>query len=126
MITATEVQEQEALMEYCQRFAQRVPALALLFHIPNGEKREPSTAARLKRMGVKPGIPDLFLPVPMQGSHGLWIELKRMGGKPTAIQEAWHGALRQQGYAVVVAAGWHNAAAAILSYLEVDLEAGGF
>ena len=32
MITATEVQEQEALMEYCQRFAQRVPALALLFH----------------------------------------------------------------------------------------------
>lgn len=61
------------------------------FHIPNGEQREPSTAARLTRMGVKPGVPDVFLPVPMGIFHGLWSKLKRMGGTATVIQEAGHG-----------------------------------
>jgi len=31
----------------------------LFFHVPNGERRDPRTAAKLKAMGVLPGVADL-------------------------------------------------------------------
>ena len=35
-------------------------------------------------MGVKAGVPDLCLPVPMNGYAGLYIEMKYGSNKPTA------------------------------------------
>lgn len=32
----------------------------LLYHVPNGEKRDPITAKKLQAMGVVPGIPDIL------------------------------------------------------------------
>jgi hypothetical protein len=48
-----------------------------LFHIPNGGKRNVREAARFKRLGVKPGVSDLFFAYPMASIHGLWIEMKK-------------------------------------------------
>jgi hypothetical protein len=45
-------------------------------HIPLGEHRNKATAARLKRMGVKPGWPDFIF----VGPHRVFfLELKRRG-----------------------------------------------
>lgn len=54
----------------------------LLFHIPNGGKRTKVEAARFKTIGVVAGVPDLFLALASNESHGLFIEMKRTGGIP--------------------------------------------
>lgn len=117
---APEAQEQEALIAWAALHEPRYPELALLLHIPNGGWRHPSTGAALKRRGVRPGVPDLLLPVGRCGRHGLWIELKRRGKKAVATQDQqrWLAALETQGYAVAVCHGWEAAAQALLGYLE--------
>jgi len=55
-------------------------------HIPSGEKRDPVTAARLKRMGVVPGWPDLMFVGPTGWT--CWIELKARGGRLSKVQGA--------------------------------------
>ena len=94
-----------------------MPELALLFHVPNGEKRAKVTAVRLQTQGVKPGVPDLSLPVARHGYHGLWIEMKTNGGRVSPAQRAWIDALRAQGYRVAVCYGWEAARDEIETYL---------
>ena len=96
----------------------RCPELGLLFHIPNGGFRHPATAARMKALGVKPGVPDLFLPVARGDYYGLWIEMKRRkGGRVSEAQSEWLDALRRQGYKTIVCCGADAAIAAIEDYL---------
>ena len=81
----TEEQEQRLLLAWAARTGR--PELRLLHAIPNGGKRLKSEAARLQAMGVKPGVPDLCLPVPRGKYHGLYIELKRLyGGRVSPAQ----------------------------------------
>jgi hypothetical protein len=55
------------------------------FHPANGEFRDRAAGARLKRMGVKPGVSDFILIAPPMGCvHAL--ELKRGTLKPTPEQ----------------------------------------
>ncbi len=77
-------------------------ALATLFAIPNGGRRAQATANALKREGVRPGVPDLQLPVPAAGYAGLFIEMKTMDGHAGPTQRAWHTTLRALGYRVEV------------------------
>lgn len=119
---ASEQQEQEALMEFCQRVAGRLPELALLFHIPNGGLRDPATAIQLQRAGVKPGVPDLLLPVARRGFHGLWIELKAQGGKASEEQLEWAHLLRCQDFQWVLCVGWAQAARVLVWYLGAKAE----
>lgn len=109
--------EQEALFEWAQMYAHRYPELALMYHIPNGGKRDRITAAKLKRQGVKPGVPDICLPVPRCGFHGLYIELKDRGGRASSAQEEWILALEAQGYRAVICVGWREASDEIHAYL---------
>ena len=68
--------EQAALISWAEAYERIYPELALLYHIPNGGKRDRIVAAKLKAQGVKPGVPDLCLPVPRGKYHGLYIEMK--------------------------------------------------
>lgn len=77
---------QEAIIEWCAWNMQQYPELELLYHVPNGGKRDKATAAVLKRQGVKAGVPDLVLPVARCGYHGLYIELKAPGGSVVVRQ----------------------------------------
>ena len=96
------------------------PELKLMFHVPNGGGRSKAEAGRFKAEGVKAGVPDIFLPVPSQGMHGLFIELKRLkGGTVSREQKAWMEALTMQGYAAVVCRGAAEAEEAICDYLQI-------
>ena len=117
---ATEDAEQEALFKWAELAACAMPELRLMYAIPNGGYRAPRTAALLKRTGVKPGVPDMCLPVAKGKWHGLYIELKRAkGGVVSAEQKVWHNRLQEQGYCVKVCRGWEQAREAITEYMEV-------
>lgn len=86
---------------------------------PNGGQRHPAVAARLKAEGVRRGFPDLHLPVAMGGFHGLFIELKKQGGRATPEQKDWLSFLESAGYRAELCIGWQAAAAVIDDYLGV-------
>ena len=118
IIGPTEDQEQIALFRWADCLSGAHPELRTLFHIPNGGYRTPVEAARFKAMGVKAGVPDIFLPVARKGYHGLFIEMKRLrGGRLSDAQRGWIEALKRCGYRAEVCHGWEAASEVILTYL---------
>jgi hypothetical protein len=116
---ASESIEQQCLFRWAQFMSREHPELDLMFHIPNGGKRDLMTAVKLKAEGVKAGVPDIHLPVARGEYHGLFIEMKKLrGGKTTEEQDYWLKALTDQGYKAIVCKGWEEASKAILNYLE--------
>ncbi len=113
----SESTEQQALFEWAEIAAKKTPELKLLFAIPNGGKRNITTAVRLKKEGVKSGVPDVCLPVPCGEYHGLYIEMKVDENKPTENQSWWIEQLQKQGYRVDVCYGWGEAVKVIVGYL---------
>ena len=86
-------------------------------HVPNEGKRSVIAGWRLKRVGLKPGTPDVLLPIAAGGYHGLWIEMKAVGGRLTEAQQEVIAMLRGQGYRVDVCFGWDEARTAVERYL---------
>ena len=120
-VIPTEHQEQCALFEWAAFQEGFWPELRLMHAIPNGGKRDKVTAARLKAEGVKPGVPDICLPVPRGDKHGLYIEMKRReGGSVSADQLKWLDNLMRQGYECHVCRGCEEARKVILDYLKRD------
>ena len=78
------------------------PELKLMHHIPNGGKRSKAEAAIFKAMGVRSGVPDVFLPAPRGIYHGLYIEFKSDTGKESAAQAEFLESLRNAGYLTCV------------------------
>lgn len=116
----SEATEQEALISWCMILEKRYPELSLIHHIPNGGSRNALEAANLKRQGVKAGVPDLFLPVPRNNYHGLYIEMKFGKNKTTEKQEWWIDQLRQQDYKVNVCYSADEAREIITAYLGIN------
>lgn len=126
----TEHQEQAKVFQWAETEKAKLPMLEMLFAIPNGAgvnhqhgrngKRFSLEGAKLKREGMKQGVPDTFLACPVGQWHGMFIEMKRAKkslSKTSPEQIAWHGALRSMGYRVEVCYGAEAAKAAILDYL---------
>lgn len=117
--------EQRALFQWANLQRCKYPELEMMYHIPNGGRRDPKEAAMLKAEGVKPGVPDICLPVARGKYHGLYIELKRKHvGKTSAAQEQWIERLRAHGYAAFVCRGWEDASDLIIEYLKWGLDRG--
>lgn len=111
------------------------PKADRMFAIPNGGKRDPITAARLKAEGVKPGVPDTFYPVPSPGlmdgamhvkasnvlfvKHcGLWLEFKKpQKGRERSQQSERMEWMIEDGYAVATVYSWRAAAHAFADYV---------
>ena len=114
----TESVEQQTLFRWAKMASGKWPELELLYHVPNEGKRSYKTAARLKAEGLKSGVPDICLPVPRGGYHGLYIELKRVkNSRVTQDQLDWIEALIAQGYVAVVCRGCDEAIELITRYL---------
>jgi hypothetical protein len=112
--------EQQCLFRWAFMEEAAHPELKWLYHVPNGGKRNKREAARLRDEGVKPGVPDLCLPVPRGDYHGLYIEMKRIrGGTTSDDQKDWLAELQRQGYYACVCRGWEEAAHTIIAYLEL-------
>jgi hypothetical protein len=100
-----------------------LPQIDLMFAIPNGGERNKAVASRLKAEGVKPGVPDIFLPVARHGAAGLFIELKRIKsvdktkGVVSTDQTEWQKKLRGSGYWCAICYGWLEVKQLLLWYL---------
>ena len=108
-----------------------VPELAWLHHINNGARHGSDAKARkiegskLKAMGVKAGVADLFLPVvrvhnPTHFHAGLYIEMKKPGklSNTSPEQDEFAKFVQQQNYAYIVVDNWRKAVDNIRQYLE--------
>lgn len=134
--SGTEHAEQSALMQWVAMEGVGLwPDLDLLYAVPNGGERQRAVAANMKAEGVKSGVPDLVLPVPVVACAavegfagaswyaGLYLEMKRKGlqnralGARSVKQVEWHQRLVAQRYAVVTAYGWLAAREVLLTYM---------
>lgn len=83
-------------------------------HFPSGEDRSAATGARLQRMGLHRGWPDLLFILP--GPQMAFLELKSAKGRPTKEQEqfrsrvtalgCWYEVARTGDEAIGVLRGW--------------------
>lgn len=81
---------------------------AVWFHTPNGGSRNVIEAARMKALGVKPGIPDIIVLSPCLCA----LELKReRRSSTTDSQLAWLAAFEAAGFKTAVAHGIDEALA---------------
>lgn len=91
----------------------------LLLYIANDGKRDPKLGNKLKRMGLRKGVSDFFLPLPTNNHHGLWIELKRREKyKISKEQSDWIRLMRHLDYRAEFAIGWDEAREITLDYLK--------
>lgn len=113
----TEHQEQVELVKWFQGAYPEIKTR--LFAIPNGTNKSVRQAAWYMAEGLRSGVPDMMLPIPKNGFHGLFIELKRQkGGVLSKTQKDWHEYLNAACYLAVVCHGAEEAKTAINSYLK--------
>ena len=92
-------------------FRSRFPGV-LILAVPNGGKRHPGTARKLKAEGVVPGVPDLFVP-----EWSLWVEMKRAkGGRLSPDQREVIAYLESIGHSVVVGHGAEDASRQLIEW----------
>jgi len=100
--------EQAAVVAWARLHETRWPVLRLLFAVPNGASLAGGPGARARQMtrlkaeGLKPGVPDLWLPVANNTYRGLVIEMKVGHNKPRADQMKWLDAMNDIGWLAVV------------------------
>lgn len=113
-----ELLEQEALIQWADLTVINGRRVGdYLVHVPNEGKRGPKAASEFKRAGGRAGYLDLILDLPSGQWHGLRIEMKAKGGKPTAAQMEWVERLRGVGYRAEVCYGFDEARGLIIEYL---------
>jgi hypothetical protein len=109
----TEYEEQIKLAEYLDMKGY------LWCHVPNGGNRDAKTGAKMKRQGVKPGVPDVLIfedPISrnlnLQSTRNIAIELKRENGSMSDLrdsQKEWLFDLEERGWLIKVAFGADDA-----------------
>lgn len=68
-----------------------------LFAVPNGGKRDTTTAAKLKAEGVIAGVADLILLKRNRDYGALLIEMKKSNGKQSNNQKCWQKMISSEG-----------------------------
>lgn len=63
----------------------RASSPGLWFHVPNGERRDARTGAKLKRMGVRPGVADFLFALP---PHGRMVALELKAPKEGRLTDS--------------------------------------
>lgn len=118
----TEAKHQAAVFKWSRQpsIRSKWPELALLHHIPNGGNRDAIEGKHLKEQGVKPGVPDMCLPVARGPYHGLYIEMKNEAGRTSPEQDWWGKRLTAQGFVWEVCHGWNAAVQVLEWYLNLS------
>lgn len=111
--------EQIQVVNWAHWNTAKYPELKWLHHIPNGGSRNRTEAAKLKEMGVKAGVSDLFLPCCKGIYHGMYIEMKYGGNRRTERQKEFLADMAGNGYFVVTCYSAEDAIHAIEEYIKM-------
>ncbi len=95
--------------------------LKWLHHIPNGGSRNKAEATKLKQMGVKAGVADLFLPCPKGIYCGMYIEMKYGNNRHTDKQKEFLADMAENGYFVVTCYSADDAIKAMDEYITLPI-----
>ena len=87
-------------------------------HVANQRTCSPMEGRLLKKLGVQKGFSDIFIAIPKNGYHGLFLELKVGKNKPTKEQQEFLDRKIELGYAAVCVWGWEAARDFIVEYLK--------
>ena len=90
---------------------------SFIFHLAQERKCTPQYGAKLKRMGVRAGVADLFITRPCKGFHGYWIEVKAGKNKPAQAQLDFLDNRRAEGYKAEWLVGFDETVRSIESYI---------
>ena len=113
-IVSKESEIQKTFIDFVSLYP-RIKALTL--HIPNGGYRNPIEAKNLRKQGVLPGVPDIFIAIPSKGYPGLWIEFKAGRNKLTELQSKMIDNLSSVGYMTSVCYSADDAIEVLRDYL---------
>jgi hypothetical protein len=119
---ASEHLEQSRFFAVLRRMEVNHPGLRGAFAIPNGFLDTKAKRIRATQEGVLSGVPDVFIPWPLGGFHGLFLEFKRPGGRVTQAQEEYLALMRSRGYKAQVVFGLREALVALKAYISGDLD----
>lgn len=124
----SEHDEQVGLFQWVDQIGiKKHPDLIDLHAIPNGGHRSPAAAGKLKAEGVRPGVWDLSLPVPVLCRradklwghyHGLIVEMKFGNNKLDPDQSAYGERMWEKGYYCGVCYSWPEAVNLLEKYLD--------
>lgn len=128
--SGTEDGTQTAYIQACRVELQKdFPAVRLIYHVPNGGQRGDArsaqiTMARMKAMGLVPGVPDVCLPVSRCGYSSLYIEFKKPDGKGSLSSEQYDyiKLLTSEGNLVAIVDDWYHAFQVTEMYLKGHIE----
>lgn len=129
-ILPTEHQIQSALVDWIGWKEREIPFLRLLYAVPNGAGlrhtvrttrggkvvRFSAEANKLRREGLRSGIPDMCWPVARGGFLSLYIEHKRAKAPTSDAQDEIAVLLREAGHKVCLSRSVDESIAIILDY----------
>lgn len=96
--SATEQQTHNAIVDFLRIEAHRK---LIWYHVPNQGKRPPLAGAKLKRLGMLPGVADFAFVLP--DGRGAFIEVKTDDGKQSLEQLAFQSRCYEAGVPYAVA-----------------------
>ena len=121
----SEHQEQSRFFAVVRRMAEKDHRLQGAFAIPNGYLDSKSKRVRAWQEGVLSGVPDIFIPWPSGGHHGLFLEFKALGGTVSEAQKVFIDLVAPRGYKAQVVFGLRQALEVLKEYLEGEEEGEG-
>ena len=117
----SEAEEQIGFFRWIAANQAKDPRLKTVFAVPNGGTRSVAEATRLKRGGVRPGVPDICAPIPIAPYPSLWIEMKIKSNKLSEEQIKFTNLLHSLGHCVRVARNAEQAIRILQDYLRGGL-----
>lgn len=119
----SEHDEQAALIDWANAHIGKWPELDWLYAVINGIPLPGSNLTRyriinhMKAEGMKPGVSDLCLPCARGGYFGLYLEMKKKGGKVREGQGEFLAFVSAQGYFDAVCYSTEEAIEVLTHYL---------
>ena len=122
----SEHEEQSAVIDWCDAHVEQAPPLEWIYAIINGIPLAGSATQRakiinyMKAEGMKPGVADLCLPAARQDKNGLYLEMKKQGGKVSDGQAEFLAYLETENYHGAVCVGAIEAVELLKWYLNIE------
>lgn len=120
--TLTEHQIQSQYFKILSLNENKFPFLKYIFAIPNGGARHIAVAKKMKAEGVKRGVPDIFIPITVRTSPGMFLETKTSIGRQSPEQKEYEAFLVSELYMYAVCKSVEELLFETENYLNIKLQ----